>query len=257
MTTTTLFAQPPFDPRIRRLRYPLEGGTTPLTRGYMVWDKSVGFPTGYKKAATVRFLYNPSTISTTYVMQDSAAQAALNFPNAHDTASLAIPLQQQCEFSILFDRTYELIGTNSSSLVTDVQKLGCDVDVRAVRQFTGMYAGNYTTSGLTNKYATGVAGQLTQGIMQMVPAYLYFSTPNAGIMYYGYVDSWDVTYTHFTEKMIPMRCEVDMSFTFLPPPQSQTGGGTVSNSSIPPLAPGQSTAPIGSLPPPTASVSGR
>jgi hypothetical protein len=37
-----------------------------------------------------------------------------------------------------------------------------------------------------------------------------------GAFYYGYVDSFDVTFTHFTQFMVPMRAAVDVSFTLLP-----------------------------------------
>lgn len=223
---TELFVQPPFDPRIRSLRHPLSGGLTRLVRGFMMWDKSVGYPRGYKKAAVIKFLYNPSTVSTSYIMNTSAAQAAVNFPNSGDRGSLRIPLAQQTEFSLLFDRTYELMDTVGHVKDTDLKRIGVDVDVRAVRQFTSMYVDDFGGgSFVKNGQATGVAGELNQGLMQLTPAYLYFSTPDAGIKYYGYIDSWDTTYTHFTTDMIPMRCEVDISFTFLPPPLKNRPGG--------------------------------
>lgn len=228
------YTQPNFDPRMTTLVWPGNTSTsTPIQRGFMYWDSSVGLPPGYSSAAYVKFLFNPSTVTTQYVLQDSSAQAALNYPNLSNNAALAIPLQQSTEFSLLFDRTYEMWGTSATTFNqegqtnntrSDIQLIGVDVDVRAMRQFTGMYASDYTDTGtgnvVNNTGATGVAGSLNQGLMQMVPSYLYFSTPSTGIMYYGYVDSWDVIYTHWTSLMIPMRCEVDVSFTFLPPPLS-------------------------------------
>jgi hypothetical protein len=248
----TFYTQPQFDTRLSTLAWPLsQNQATPIQRGFMYWDTSVGLPAGYGSPAVVRFLFNPSTISTNYILQDSGAQAALNYSNASSGtgASLVVPLQQECSFSLLFDRTYDLWGSTASTFNkegqtnnqnSDVQIIGVDVDVRAMRQFTGMYATNYTDnaaaagqtgvfSGTGTGAATGIAGSLSQGIMQMVPSYLYFSTPTTGIMYYGYVDSWDVIYTHFTSLMIPMRCEVDVSFTFLPPPAkpSSTAGAAL------------------------------
>jgi hypothetical protein len=218
----TLFTQPPFDPRIQRLIDPASGEPLALQRGYMVWDKP--YPPGYGAAAVVKFLYNPSTVNTTYVLQDSNAQSALNYPNAGDTAALVIPLSQQVEFSLLFDRTYEM-GMGIGAMNGDLALMGCDVDVRAMRQFTGMYVGDYSQQGFAGAGAlagnaavpTGVAGTVSQGtLMQLVEAYCYFGPAGAGIKYYGYVDSWDVTYTHFNTSMLPMRCEVDVSFTLLP-----------------------------------------
>lgn len=232
-TSAIFYTQPNFDPRLTTLAWPLsQNQAVPIQRGFMYWDTSVGLPAGYSTAASVRFLFNPSTVSTTYILQDSGAQAALNYSNAANNASLVVPLSQNCQFSLLFDRTYDLWGTSTTVQNlngSDIDILGADIDVRAMRQFTGMYAQNYTdnaaSQGQTGVFqgtgtaaSTGVAGSLSQGIMQMIPSYLYFSGPTMGIMYYGYVDSWDVTYTHFTSLMVPMRCEVDVSFTFLPPP---------------------------------------
>jgi hypothetical protein len=285
----TYYTQPNFDRRLTTLTWPLTStlsGNYPIQRGFMYWDTSVGLPTGYSKPAVVRFLFNPSTITTNYILQDSGAQAALNYSNAASSANLVVPLQQTCSFSLLFDRTYELWNSNQGGSInqtqlTDVQIIGVDVDVRAMRQFTGMYATNYTDNAAqggtsptgvfsgSGSTLSGVAGSLSQGIMQMVPSYLYFSTPTQGVMYYGYVDSWDVIYTHFTSLMIPMRCEVDVSFTFLPPPakpassagaalialeqQGQTTslGGSGANNGVGPG--GQLPTPV----PPVGGVSGR
>jgi hypothetical protein len=233
----TFYTQPQFDTRLTTLSWPLaQNQGQIIQRGFMYWDSSVGYPTGYSQAAVVRFLFNPSTITGTYSIQDSAAQAALNYPTAANNAALFVQLQQQITFSVLFDRTYDLWSAPNAvtDQFTDVEVIGVDVDVRAVRQFTGMYATDYTVQGSSNlvpaNTATGVAGSLTQGLMQLVPSYLYFATPTSGLMYYGYIDSWDVTYTHFTSGMIPMRCQVDVSFTLLPPPA--TPGNTAGSALI-------------------------
>src|ERR1700691_363306 len=141
-----LYVQPPFDPHIRSLTRPFSSGKTAIQRGYMVWDTSQAFPAGYSKGngpAVVKFLFNPSTVSASYSMASSGAQAAINFPVAADAAQLIVPLEQSVSFSLYFDRTYELWYSNSS---TPIQNLGVDVDVMALRQFTGMYAANYTYS---------------------------------------------------------------------------------------------------------------
>jgi hypothetical protein len=259
----TLFVQPPFDPHMQTVLSPMTGNAanaTALTRGFMYWAGPT-YPTGYSSPAQINFLFNPSTITTSYVLQDSGAQAALNFPNAAEPLALAVPLNQQCEFSLLFDRTYEM---TVDLVAGDIALIGVDVDVRAVRQFTGMYATDYTdigsaatagtggaagTADVDNSGATGVAGGLTQGLMQMVPAFLYFATPNSGLMYYGYIDSWDVIYTHFNLQMIPMRCEVDISFTFLPPPPgaNAASAGAVAAGNALGAAAGGAANPVGAV----------
>ena len=60
----------------------------------------------------------------------------------------------------------------------------------------------------------------------MVPAYLYLGQRNTNLNYYGYISEWDVTYTHWTQWMVPMRCVIDISFTMLPPPPPKTKSTT-------------------------------
>jgi hypothetical protein len=224
-TTIPLYKQPAFDNRIRSLTRPFGSGTTPLQRGFMLWDTSQTFPAGYSKAngpAYILFLFNPSTISASYEMASSGAQAAVNFPVASDPAQLIVPLAQSISFSLYFDRTYEM---NTQGATNQIQDLGVDVDVIAIRQFTGMYAQEYTSnlvSGAVGQTNPGLnaKGGLSQGIMQLTLGYLYFSGPGTALSFYGFINSWDVTYTHFNQNMIPMRCVADISWNLLPPPNA-------------------------------------
>jgi hypothetical protein len=236
------------------------GGTTNqvFRRGFMVWDSNVPPPSGYDRKdpnypAVVKFLFNPSTISTSYQVADGSAQAALNYGTTQglDGGGLLLPIQQQTSFTLMFDRTYEMTYpslTAGQTWANDIKNFGVDVDIAALRQFTGMYAGVYsgnanfipytssnaavTTSGTSSSNPNQISksnqplGNLAQGVMQVTIGYCYFSGPTSpavggkgyGITYYGYIDSWSVEYTHFNQNMIPMRCVVDISFTFLPPP---------------------------------------
>src|SRR5581483_7972601 len=58
----------------------------------------------------------------------------------------------------------------------------------------------------------------TQGPMMLIPIWLFFGNVTGGLSYYGYVSDWSVTYTHFSQYMVPMRCAVDIDFTLLMPP---------------------------------------
>lgn len=269
MASTPLYTQPGFDQRITKLSSPVgNSGVTKLQRGYMVWDQSQSFPPGYDKGggpAVVLFLYNPSSIQTSYQIQTSAANAATMYPLSSDSAQLRVPLSQQVEFTILFDRTFELWGSVGQAKNSDVQKIGVDVDVRAMRQFCGMYSGTKAGALPGNAgagQAVGTAGGLTQGIMEMVLGYVFFAAKGQGLSYYGYCDSWEVTYTHFTQEMIPMRCSVNISFTLLPPPAQQTTpSGNINTTSTTAGNGGIFPTPTGSPPPnllPSATgVSGR
>jgi hypothetical protein len=54
--------------------------------------------------------------------------------------------------------------------------------------------------------------------MLIMPSFCYFGSSIAGgtSQFYGYVDSWDVQYTHYTNLMVPIRCVVDIEYTLLP-----------------------------------------
>lgn len=225
----TMIAQPPFDHRLTTLAFPLNGagGSQTLQSGYMIWDKPIP---GYSGRAVVRYLYNPSTVSADYNIADASAQAALNFPNPGDTANLAIPLSQTAQWSLMFDRTFELWGgyaanglpVNGSTSVNspglsaaDGSTIGVQADVLAFMQFTGMLT-NY--SGGTQN----VTGAITQnsGIMQLVPSWAVFGNNSVanGLTFYGYVNEWSVQYTHFTQFNVPMRAVVSVNWTMLPNP---------------------------------------
>jgi hypothetical protein len=143
------------------------------------------------------------------------------------------------------------LGTGA---VNDPGVIGCQADVLQFMQFTGMLA-SLTSSDVA---ALGVSGESTYangatangnvinqavsggGIMMMMPCYLYlsnvgasFNSPGAAngslnygavnyqLTYFGYISSFSVQYTHWSNSMIPLRCVVSVSFTMLPNPQQK------------------------------------
>lgn len=108
-----------------------------------------------------------------------------------------------------------------------------------------------TPSGTITTF-TGGAGSIPQGAMVACLSYVFFSgtTNNAslqgattgttattispiprGLYYYGWIDSWTVQYTHFTNLMVPMRCVVDIDFTLIPATSSTTPAAAAITSS--------------------------
>lgn len=228
--------QPPFATQILNLKYPLgTGNYGSLQRGYMQWDTS-NLPTGYDSAAQVNFLYNPSTVTASYsLVPDTSVQAAMLFPSSNSTTDLRVPLSQTVEWSLLFDRTFELWGAYSSSDGVSIQQqiqensgtnnpsaIGVMADINAMMQFTGMFASFYSGTTATQQANAGgaIASSLfnQQGIMMPVYSYVWFGSNT--LSYYGYVSEWDVTITHWTQYMIPMRCVINVDFTMLPLPTS-------------------------------------
>lgn len=218
-----LFSQPQsvLSPQ-KHLTNPLGNGTTTeLQTGLMIWDASL-----YGTQASVVFQYNPSSFEASYELQNTTVNASQMYQITSGEAALTVPMMQQVEFTILFDRTFDLWGTVGSETASTVNALGVDADVLALKQYTGMFmtASNAAEASASFSNAVPAVGQLSQGLMQPMLGYLYFSsTPTYGSFYYGYVDSWDVTYTHFTQSMVPMRCSCDISFTLWPPPSQVAG----------------------------------
>lgn len=234
MANKNPISQPRFDSRIYKLTYPLQGGRNPgqgtLKHGFMVWEKPIP---GYSGLAKIHFLYNPSTVEADYPISDSTAQAVLNFPNPGDKADLRVPLSQTASWSVLYDRTYELWGSYHSDgkprehIGKDKNNpsvVGVLADIIQFQQFTGMMVGfSPGTASVSGAPDSSFAGH--QGIMQIVPSYVYFSD-QFNLSFYGYISEWDVQVTHWTNFMVPMRCVINVSFTMLPPPQNRAQPNT-------------------------------
>jgi hypothetical protein len=224
----------------------------------MVWDTPIS---GFSGKAQVNFLYNPSTVEADYSMSTPGVAASLLFPNANDTSDLRVPLNQTVEFSLLFDRTYELWGSynsagqstgavagqSSSGNASDPGSVGVLSDIFAMQQFTGMTVGYNSSGGTVVTVPNAGAGSSFlgyEGVLQMIPSYIYFGS-TANLSYYGYITEWDVQITHWTQYMVPMRCVIDVSFNMLP------GNVSTAGTTAPGIAPtpsGTAPTPIGVLP---------
>lgn len=254
--------QPKFAHQIQnKLAFPLQSQKSTLQRGYMIWDAAIQ---GYGNKARVDFLFNPTTVEADYPISDSSVGASLMFPNAGDNQDLAVPLYQTVEWSLLFDRTYELWGqyddqnnpadTDAGSNDNNPAIVGVLADIYQMRQFTGMNVG-YTSStpgSSTAPSANPFYGY--QGIVQIIPSWVFFGNAN-NLAFYGYVSEWDMTITHWTQAMVPMRCVIDISWTLLPPAGkgSQTITGGPGSPGSPATAPTVNIAPIGGAPIPITS----
>jgi hypothetical protein len=251
--------QPRFDDRIYRLAYPLAyGDFASLQHGYMIWDQTIR---GFSDRATVHFLYNPSDVEADYPVSDSSIGASLLFPVPGDRADLRVPLSQTVSWSLLYDRTYELWGAydengkarQKNTNNNNPSVIGVGADIYQLQQFTGMTTG-YDQSGLTKvENNNSFAGH--QGIIQLIPSWVFFGN-SLNLSYYGYISEWDVTVTHWTQYMVPMRCEIDVYFTMLPPPSSPSNSNPTGDTTWG-KRPGSSAGhPVGPGPPQFTTLSG-
>lgn len=217
---------PPFHPNILNIPMRQVGVTNAPTdtvlgnsndllyRGFLATRVQPGSSTQYR----VKFLYNPSTINENRSLDLNSEVLPTYARNPDDPGQYATGLNATVSFSLLFDRTYEL--WDSSYRFTDPGIYGVMVDVNAfynmlnINQLNTLsepYRGGSIPVNPNQKYTTVV-----QGTMSAVPLDLYFGYRSAGALkYFGYISQFDVTYTHFSQKMVPMRCAINVGMVLM------------------------------------------
>lgn len=272
-----LVSQPPFAAQMTDLPRAL-GTHVHLQRGYMIWAMNMPFYSGGGPLGDgrdmIRFLFNPSTVSTDFNVANATLQAAMMYQVPGDQGNLLAPmLSQTVSWSLYFDRTYELNYGGNSSAVNDPAVVGVQADIYQFMQFTGVLA------SLSNQQASQLSGAVTQagggtstaqigastgGIMMMIPSYVFFgsslqqmfSNPKSSnfnalasqLAFYGYISEWSVEYTHWTSNMVPIRAVVSVNFTMLPGPSQNVQSAVWKD--LHKLGKAPSTAPIPYLNPP-------
>jgi hypothetical protein len=247
---TSLVTQPKFAQQLTANPSPIGMSAVDgsITRGFMIWEKpsplfSGGGPLGDSRA-TVNFLFNPSTVSTDYMIGNSSIQAAMMYRVPGDNTNLLAPLSQTVSWQLYFDRTFELLYGTPDGSVNDPSIIGVQADVYQFMQFTGVTASLDASTQTAVLGGTAMSsGANTGGIMMMMPAYVYFGNANnqaAGklsaqgsipaatqytsvgtqLAFYGFISEWSVTYSHWTVNMIPIRAAINVSFVMLPEPAS-------------------------------------
>lgn len=203
---------PAFDSRI--LNIPMRqvsssgGGTkdSTLYRGAIIsHDQTAGLK--YK----VNFLYNPSTINESRSLDLDNQPLPQYARDPNDTAQWVGMINTTVSFSLLFDRTFELWDSKYNG--TDVGTYGVQVDTNAFYNLTGI---NYKQK-VAGVHGGKAYNMVVQGPMKMVPADLYFGYGSPGGLHYlGVIQSMGITYTHFSQQMVPARCAIDVNFMVLP-----------------------------------------
>lgn len=226
------YSNPAFDNRI----YTLSGlkatstgtgvSTGDLQRGYMVRDSD--YLTGNVQYS-LRFLYNPSEVEVSHNTDVTSNAAILPqaYRNTLDTAKPNVPLNATVNFNLLFDRTYELwdSASRSHSLYDrdDEPSLsGVKVDVAAAYRVVGILqprtqaVANPHTSGADPGASRVVIRNGAPGPMPMTPVQVFFGGANS-LTYRGYVSALSITYTHWSQLMVPMRCTIGVTMSLLVP----------------------------------------
>lgn len=236
----TVFSNPPFHPNILNI-----GGSnstinpTPyngknpnggvLRRGFLVAGAGVIKNYTGNLQYKVNFLYNPSTIEESRTLDLTNNTLPAYARNPDDPGSYVSALNTSVYFSLLFDRTFELWDSSYTGTLSGTY--GVRADVEAFYNLLGINQPSTTTlalplEGVNSPPVNNNQSITVQGYMQYVPTMLYFGDSVQGTLsYFGYITEFDVTYTHFTTEMVPMRCGIDVTFMGL---ANSTGTTTIS-----------------------------
>lgn len=223
--TQALLTQPPFAKQLSATKDQAMGLTPQLQKGYMIWDVqggNVGYSGGpYNGRALFNFMYNPQQVYAAFSIESNQAQAAMLYNAPGASSVLAIPLSQSVTWTLYFDRTYEVNFSHANGSPNDPSIIGVQADIVQLMQFTGMLS---NMAAGTTKIKTPTVNK--GGVMMNIFSWVYFgqnspATANRGTQvnrlgYYGFINEWDVTYTAFTQNMVPYRATVDISFQMLP-----------------------------------------
>lgn len=192
----------------------------------------------------INFLYNPSQVAVSH-------SANLNMPSQESVAyaqSIGLsagegttPLSQMgtMSLSLLFDRTYELWDRKKYAN-TRVGKWGVYDDVIAFYRLFGML-GTHDTAVESllntllgdNHFAASALNLFPSFPLGYPVIYVYLGA--RGMKFHGAVQGFNVTYTHWSRNMIPVRAEVDLTLMLTPDPALSNpnrgvGGATPSTS---------------------------
>lgn len=183
---------PPFDPRMRKIGSPLNQSHK-VKRGWVQRERD---------GARVDFLFNPSQLDLSHETFDMARSTQQtpkndimdpNYPTVGSSTSV----------KLLYDRTYELFSPHKKGRANFANEFGVWADVAAWYVFLGMLP----------EMPTNWEDSIIVDPPKYDLAYLFIG---ARMVFYGWFTGISVTYSHWSQDMVPARCAVDASFQILP-----------------------------------------
>ncbi|MEU9857281.1 hypothetical protein [Streptomyces sp. NPDC047974] len=208
-----------------------------LYRGYITNARSSqGKPYDDKGPYSLLFHYNPSVINVSHSLDMANAPMPSYTRSDLDTGTPLVAGGGQLTFSLLFDRSYET--SDATQQGTFVGDLGVLHDIHVLYNMVGMNlpVGPWGAESSDGTFLGDIVAKIREtlststaasdsraaiGVMQMHPVWIHFmnprsttfrSLPNMSRMsYFGYISSINITYTHFTQRMVPVRAAVGLS----------------------------------------------
>ncbi|WP_274916902.1 hypothetical protein [Streptomyces sp. WZ-12] len=190
-------------------------------RGFIQTAKSSGVTVAETK--TLRFLYNPSTVAVTHGLDGQNMQLAQWQRSENMTGTALLPVNNSCSFSLLFDRTFDVLGPRNKpsakfGVMYDVNMLYnlCGINQKVKPKIDGFEDdGDWGDGKGKPSSDAGEVPQTITGPMQMNPVDIYFGG-HRNLYFYGFISNISINYSHWVQEMIPTRCAVSLTVTGLP-----------------------------------------
>jgi hypothetical protein len=180
---------PPFDPRMRQIGNPLHNSKG-MKRGWVQTDTD---------NLRVNFLFNPSQFDLQHGVNTDLARNE-DFSPAEDVMSVDyVSMGSSASIKLLYDRTYELLSGGGNLAA----RYGVWADVAAW----------YVLLGMLPEMPVDWKDSMITSPATIKTVYLFLGLR---MVYYGWLTGINVTYSHWNQQMIPVRCAVDLSFELLP-----------------------------------------
>jgi hypothetical protein len=180
---------PPFDPRMRQIGAPYHRARD-MKRGWVQTDED---------NLRVNFLFNPSQLDLGHQVNVDAVRNPDFAPSSDVMSPDYVSMGSTLNVKLLYDRTYELLGSDGGF----AHRFGVWADVAAW----------YVLLGMLPEMPADWRESIITDPPTIKSAYLFLGPR---MVFYGYLTGINVTYSHWNQQMIPLRCSVDLSMELLP-----------------------------------------
>lgn len=187
------YINPATDPRINSI---ITKTGSPLKQG-IIQQTDDNVTGGQKYPYACRFMFNPTAIEVSYATDETAFNPATLTP-AQGAASAIVPGKTSISFSLLFDRTFEVAYGPSALRPRNLRDIGVYADIAALENVVGV------------RYNFAEDAESVTQLMGIRPCYFVFGggDNNVGLTFIGAITSMNVTYSSFSERMVPVRAGV-------------------------------------------------